>query len=107
MNALNQLNLCNLKYSNLVMKKVVFIAGQPGTDKIYMRKGFPEEILISVRDGNCYKVCTSTHKSATIAYATTIFNLLNINPIDYTYYKSTVENLLRMVLNGYLLNKFQ
>ncbi len=28
-----------------------------------------------------------------IANATTIFNLFNINPIDYTYIKSTVENL--------------
>ncbi len=41
----------------------------------------------------CYEVCTPTNKSGLIANATTIFNLFNINPIDYTYLKSTVENL--------------
>jgi hypothetical protein len=54
-----------------------------------------------------YVQCTPTHKSALIANATTIFNLFNINPIDYTYLKSTVENLKKRVLNGYLLMKFQ
>ena len=49
-----------------------------------MCKGLQKEILNSVRHGNCYKVCTPTHKSALIANATTIFNLFNINPIDYT-----------------------
>ncbi len=38
-------------------------------------------------------MCTPTHKSALIANATTVLNLFNINPIDYTYLKSTVENL--------------
>ena len=70
-----------------------FIAGEPGTGKTYMCKGLQQGILKSVRHGNCYKVCTPTHKSALIANATTIFNLFNINPIDYTYLKSTVENL--------------
>ena len=36
------------------------------------------------------KVCTPTHKSALIANATTIFNLFNINPFDYTYLKSHI-----------------
>ncbi len=72
-----------------------------------MCKGLQQEILKSVRHGNCYKVCTPTHKSALIANAITIFNLFNINPIDYTYLKSTVENFEKRVLNGYLLMKFQ
>ncbi len=58
-----------------------------------MCKGLQQEILKSVRHGNCYKVCTPTNKSALIANATTIFNWFNIDPIDYTYLKSTVENL--------------
>ncbi len=58
-----------------------------------MCKGLQQEILKSFRHGNCIKVCTPTHKSALIANATNIFNLFNINPIDYTYLKSTVENL--------------
>ncbi len=44
-------------------------------------------------NGNSFKVCTPTHKSALIANATTIFNLFNRNPIDHTYLKTTVENL--------------
>jgi hypothetical protein len=58
-----------------------------------MCNGLQNEILNSVRHGNCYNVCTPTRKSALIANATTIFNLFNINPVDYTYLKSTVENL--------------
>ncbi len=72
-----------------------------------MCKQLQQEILNSVRNGGSYKVCTPTHKLALIANATTIFNLFNINPIDYTYLKSTVENFKKMVLNGYLLMKFQ
>ncbi len=41
--------------------------------------------LNSVRHGNCYKVCTPTHKSALIANATTIFNLFKIYPIYRLY----------------------
>jgi hypothetical protein len=60
-----------------------------------MCKGLQKEILNSVRYGNCYKVCTPTHKSALIANATTIFNLFNINPLNNTYLKTTVENLTK------------
>ena len=56
-------------------------AGEPGTGKTYMCKGLQQEILKSFRHGNCFKVCTPTHKSALIANATTIFNLFNISPV--------------------------
>jgi hypothetical protein len=71
-----------------------------------MCKGLQKETLNSVRYGNCYTVCTTTNKSSLIANATTIFNLFHINPIDYTYLKTTVENK-KKALNGYLLMKFQ
>ena len=70
-----------------------FITGEPGTGKTYMCKGLQQEILNSVRYGGSYKVCTPTHKSALIANAITIYNLFNINPVDYTYIKTTVEKL--------------
>ncbi len=35
------------------------------------------------------------------------FICLIFNPIDYTYLKTTVENLKKMVLNGYLWMRFQ
>ena len=72
---------------------MINITGEPGTGKIYMCKELQQEILISGENGNSFKVCTPTHKSALIADATTIFNLFNINPIDYTYIKTTVEKL--------------
>ncbi len=56
-----------------------------------MCKQLPRERLNSVRYGGCYKACTPTHKSALIANATTIYHLFNINPVDYTYIKSTGE----------------
>ena len=87
------IKLTQIKEFKLDDNKGCFITGEPGTGKTYMCKGLQKEILNSVRHGNCYKVCTPTHKSALIANATTIFNLFNINPIDYTYLKSTVENL--------------
>ncbi len=58
-----------------------------------MCKGLQDELFNKVVDGNCFKVCTPTHKSALIANATTIFNLFNINPVDYTCIKTTVEKL--------------
>ncbi len=61
--------------------KGCFITGEPGTGKIYMCKGLQQEIFKSFRYGNCFKVCTPTHKSALIANATTIFNLFNISPV--------------------------
>jgi Cdc6-like AAA superfamily ATPase len=67
--------------------KGAFITGEPGTGKTYMCKELQKELLNKVVDGNCFKVCTPTHKSALIANATTIFNLFNINSIDYTYIK--------------------
>ena len=73
--------------------KGCFITGEPGTGKTYMCKELQQEILNSGENGNSFKVCTPTHKSALIADATTIFNLFNINPIDYTYIKTTVEKL--------------
>ena len=87
------MKLTQIKEFKLDDNKGCFITGEPGTGKTFMCKGLQQEILKSVRHGNCYKVCTPTHKSALIANATTIFNLFNINPIDYTYLKSTVENL--------------
>ncbi len=54
-----------------------------------------------------YKVCTPTHKSALIANAIPIYNLSNINPVNYTQIKTTVEKLKLMVQNGYLLMKLQ
>ncbi len=56
-----------------------------------MCKGLQKEILNSVRHGNCFKVCTLTHKSALMANAITIFNLFNISPVDFTYIETTVE----------------
>ncbi len=67
--------------------------GEPGTGKTYMCKGLQKEILKSFRYGNCFKVCTPTHKSALIANATTIFNLFNNSPVDYTYMKKSVVKL--------------
>ena len=58
-----------------------------------MCKELQKELLSKVVDGNCFKVCTPTHKSALIANDITIFNLFNINPVDYTYIKTTVEKL--------------
>jgi hypothetical protein len=87
------IKLKQIKEFKLDNDKGCFITGEPGTGKTYMCKQLQQEILNSVRNGGSYKVCTPTHKSALIANATTIFNLFNINPIDYTYLKSTVENL--------------
>ena len=58
-----------------------------------MHKQLQQEILNSVIHGNCFKVCTPTYKSALIANATTLFNLFDINPVDYTYFKTTVDKL--------------
>jgi hypothetical protein len=58
-----------------------------------MCKELHQELLSKVVEGNCFKVCTPTHKSALIADATTIFNFLNINPVDYTYIKTTVDEI--------------
>jgi hypothetical protein len=68
-----------------------------------MCKGLQQEIFKNVRHGSCYKVCIPTQKSALSANATTIFDLFDMNPIDYTYLKSTVENLKKMVLNGIII----
>ena len=65
---------------------------EPGTGKTYMCKGLQQELLSCVDNINSFKVCTPTHKSALIANATTIYNLFNINPVDYTYIKTTVDN---------------
>jgi hypothetical protein len=73
--------------------KGCFITGEPGTGKTYMCKKLQQEILNSIESGNSFKVCTPTHKSALIANATTIYNLFNINPVDYTYIKTTVDKL--------------
>jgi Cdc6-like AAA superfamily ATPase len=73
--------------------KGCFITGEPGTGKTYMSKKLQQEILNSIESGNSFRVCTPTHKSALIANATTIYNLFNINPVDYTYIKTTVDKL--------------
>jgi hypothetical protein len=87
------MKLSQIKEFKLDDNNGCFITGEPGTGKTYMCKGLQQEILKRVRHGNCFKVCTPTHKSTLIANATTIFNLFNIIPIYYTYLKSTVENL--------------
>ena len=87
------MKLTQIKEFKLDDNKGCFITGEPGTGKTYMCKGLQKEILNSVRHGNCYKVCTPTHKSALIANAITIFNLFNISPVDYTYIKTTVDKL--------------
>ncbi len=99
------MKLTQSKEFKLDDNKGCFIAGEPGTGKTYMCKGLQQEILKSVRHGNYYKVCTPTHKLALIANATTIFNLFNINPIDYTYPKSTVGKLKKE--GGFCWMKFQ
>ncbi len=58
--------------------KGAFITGEPGTGKTFMCKELQQELLSKVVDGNCFKVCTPTHKSALIADSTTIFNLFII-----------------------------
>jgi hypothetical protein len=58
-----------------------------------MCKQLRQEILNSVGYGNCLKVRIPTHKSALIANATTIFNLFNVNPLDYTCLKASVDKL--------------
>ena len=87
------IKLTKIEEFNLDDDKGCFITGEPGTGKTYMCKGLQQEILNSVRYGGSYKVCTPTHKSALIANAITIYNLFNINPVDYTYIKITVEKL--------------
>ena len=58
-----------------------------------MCRGLRQELLDV--NGNRFEVCTPTQKSILIANATTMLDLLNINPIDHTYLKTTVENLKR------------
>ena len=87
------IKLKQIKEFKLDNDKGCFITGEPGTGKTYMCKQLQQEILNSVRNGGSYKVCTPTHKSALIANAITIYNLFNINPVDYTYIKTTVEKL--------------
>jgi hypothetical protein len=58
-----------------------------------MCKKLQQELLNSVRNGGCYKVCAPTHKAALITKGETVYNLLNINPHDHTYLKSTVAKL--------------
>jgi hypothetical protein len=87
------IELAHIEEFKLDDDKSCFITGEPGTGKTYMCKELQQELLNKVVDGNCFKVCTPTHKSALIADATTIFNLFNINPVDYTYIKTTVDKL--------------
>ena len=87
------IELKNIEQFKLIDNKSCYIYGEPGTGKTYMCKELQKELLNNVVDGNCFKVCTPTHKSALIANATTIFNLFNINPVDYTYIKTTVDKL--------------
>ncbi len=101
------MKITQIKEFKIDDNNVCFITGEPGTGKTYMCKGLQQEIVKSVRHGNCYKVCTPTHKSALIANATTIFNLFNINPIDYTYLKSTVENLNKEGVEWIFIDEFQ
>ena len=85
--------LKNIEQFKLEDNKSCYIYGEPGTGKTYMCKGLQQELLSCVDNINSFKVCTPTHKSALIANATTIYNLFNINPVDYTYIKTTVEKL--------------
>ena len=83
--------LKNIEQFKLEDNKSCYIYGEPGTGKTYMCKGLQQELLSCVDNINSFKVCTPTHKSALIANATTIYNLFNINPVDYTYIKTTVD----------------
>jgi type II secretory pathway predicted ATPase ExeA len=56
--------------------KSCFITGEPGTGKTYVCKELQQEVLNKVVDGNRFKVCTPTHKSALIANVSTILNCL-------------------------------
>ncbi len=85
----------NFKLDN---DKGCFITGEPGTGKTYMCKGLQQEILKSFRHGNCFKVCTPTHKSALIAKATTIFNLFN-----NTFVPETVNDDITEILSDVIL----
>lgn len=87
------MKLTQIEKFKLEDNKGCFITGEPGTGKTFLCKELQHEILNSSENGNSFKVCTPTHKSALIADATTIFNLFNINPIDCTYIKTTVEKL--------------
>ena len=58
-----------------------------------MCKGLQQELLSCVDNIYSFKLCTPTHKSALLANANTIYNLFNINPVDYTYIKTTVDKL--------------
>ena len=98
------MKLTQIEKFKLEDNKGCFITGEPGTGKTFLCKELQHEILNSSENGNSFKVCTPTHKSALIADATTIFNLFNINPIDYTYLKSTVENFLVIFINYQVSN---
>jgi hypothetical protein len=87
------MKLTQIEKFKLEDNKGCFITGEPGTGKTFLCKELQHESLNSSENGNSFKVCTPTHKSALIADATTIFNLFNINPIDCTYIKTTVEKL--------------
>ncbi len=63
----------NIEEFKLDNDKGCFITGEPGTGKTYMCNELQDELFNKVVDGNCFKVCTPTHKSALIANAT-IFN---------------------------------
>ena len=87
------IKLTKIEEFKLIDNKGIFITGEPGTGKTYMCKQLQQEILKGIGNGNSFEVCTPTHKSALIANAMTIYNLFNINPVDYTYIKTTVEKL--------------
>ena len=70
-----------------------FITGMAGTGKSYKTKQLQQELLKSSNNGNCFRVCTPTHKSALIVDGITVYNLFNINPHDFSYLKSSVEKL--------------
>ncbi len=76
----------------------MFITGKPGTVKSYVCKELQQESLNKVVDGNCFYLCTPTHKSVLIADATTILIFFNINPVDYTYNKTTVDKLKKVMV---------
>ena len=85
------IELKNIEQFKLIDNKSCYIYGEPGTGKTYMCKELQKELLNNVVDGNSFKVCTPTHKSALIANATTIFNFCSF---IFFKYRSFIEFII-------------
>ena len=76
-----------------------FITDMAGTVKSYKTKELQQELLTwkllqsMPNHGNCFRVCTPTHKSGLIVNGITVYNLLNIYPHGFSYLKLSAEKL--------------